>query len=381
MYIEGYIISSTEVNIMKKSKLLSLVTGVSLLAVFTACSPPGSNPATPPPATEPPATELVVVVDTATSPPPTEIPIQHQVFPVSLPANRSDHAGDYDSSVTAEEKKSNGGDRFTFERFERPFNARTMDVYFPELDIVDTFLYQDQTWIFGTIQVKDRPAVNSSPYRFGMQIDTEVDGKGDFLVLALNPNSTDWTTDGVQVYEDSNSDVGFLTAMLTDEEATGDGFETLIFDQGRGDDPDVAWVRVSPNDPNTVEIAIKRSILGNPARYMVDMWTGHGTLDPALFDYNDHFTHEQAGAADPGFPNFYPIKSVHELDNTCRMAVGFEPTGEEPGVCETPSIRQPVVPGTVGGCTASQQQILACEADPSYDWDPVSCTCNYIGPR
>ena len=29
--------------------------------------------------------------------------------------------------------------------FERPFNANTMDVYFLYLDIVDTFVYQDNT--------------------------------------------------------------------------------------------------------------------------------------------------------------------------------------------------------------------------------------------
>jgi len=170
--------------------------------------------------------------------------------------------------------------------------------------------------------------------------------------------------------------------MLTDEKARGDGFETLYFDQGKGNDPDVAWVRVSPDNPNTVDFAIKRSILGDPARFMVDLWAGHATIDPALFDYSDHFTHEQAGAADPGFPNFYPIKSVYEIDNTCRMAVGFEPTGEEPGVCEEPSIRDPHTPGTVvTGCTATPIQVFACNSDPSYAWDAASCTCTYVGPR
>lgn len=365
---------------MKKSSLRSTLVLILLLTGMLACS---SSAATEAPVTEAPVIEIVSPNNsTVTDAPPTEIAIQHQIFPVSLPVARSDHAGDYDSSRTAEEKKSNGGDRFTFERFERPFNAHTMDTYFPELDIVDTYLYQDATWIFGTIQVKDRSAANSSPYRFAMQLDVEVDGKGDWLIIASNPASTEWTTNSVQVFEDTNSDVGFLTAMLTDEKATSDGFETLYFDQGKGTDPDVAWIRVSPDDANTVEFAIKRSTLGDPARFMVDMWAGHATLDPAQFDYSDHFTHEQAGAADPGFPNFYPIKSVYEIDNTCRMAVGFDPTGEEPGVCEEPSIRDPHPPGTViTGCTATPIQVLACEADSSYDWDDASCTCAYVGPR
>lgn len=344
---------------------------IAIILAALACNIPSSSTEVPA-ATQPPATELVTVVDTATSPPPTEIPIQHQVFPVNLPENRSGHAGDYDSSVTAKEKKSNGGDRFTFERFERPFNANTMDIYYPELDIVDTFVYEDVTWMYGTIQVVDRSAVNVSPYRFAMQVDIEADGKGDFLVTALNPPSTDWTTNGVQVFQDANSDVGDLTAMFTDKDATdGDGFETLVFDQGKGNDPDAAWVRVSPQNPNIVELAVKRSIFNNTAIYMVNMWTGHGSLDPALFDFSDHFTHEQAGAADPELPNFYPIKAVSELDNSCRMAVGFQPKGSEPGIC--PLLAPPKAEGP--SCQPTMTEINYC-LQVGGTWNYTTCQCD-----
>lgn len=350
-----------------KKNVRSFAAGSVILASILACNTSG---ATTTPEAAAPATEVVQVVGTAG--PPTDAPIAHEIVPVALPENRSSHAGDYDSSVTAEQKKSNGGDRFTFERFERPFNANTMDIYFPELDIIDTFVYQDELWIYGTIQVVDRSAASASPYRFAMQVDNEVDGKGDYLVIAANPPATDWTTNGVQVYFDSNSDVGDLTAMLTDENSTSDGFEILIFDQGKGDDADAAWVRVSPNDSNTVEIAVKRAVVGNPARYLVDMWAGHGSLDPSLFDYSDHFTHDQAGAADPGFPNFYPIKALYEIDNSCRMAVGFEPTGYEPGLCPALAPDKPVA--QPGGCTASTRQIIACTFGNG-TWDPNTCTC------
>ena len=364
---------------MKKRKFTSLVIVISIIiATFTACNFPVSEAATEPPTTAPSATELVAIVVTATSAPPTEIPIQHQIIPVSLPENRSSHAGDYDSSVTAELKKSNGGDRFTFERFERPFNANTMDVYYPELDIVDTFVYQDTTWIYGTIQVKDRAAVNSSPYMFAMQLDIQVDGKGDWFVIASNPASTDWTVSGVQVFQDVDSSVGDLTAMLTDENANGDGFETMMFDQGKGDDPDSAWIRVSPNDPNIVEIAVKRSLLGNPNLYLIDMWAGHATLDPAMFDYSDHFTHEQAGAADPELPIFYPIKEVYELDNSCRMAVGFQPTGKEPGLCP---VLAPVNPGDPPvACNPTRTDLGLCNQQPGGTWNYTTCQCDVPPP-
>jgi len=346
---------------------------LSIIAAVLACNVPGS--ATEIPATPPPATEVVTVVK-ATSPPPTEIPIQHQVFPVNLPENRSGHASDHNSSLTANQNKSNGGDRFTLEQFERPFNANTMDVYHPNLDIIDTFVYQDDTWLYGTIQVVDRSAASASPYRFAMQLDTEADGKGEFLVMALNPSSTDWSVQGVQVFVDSNSDVGDLTAMFTDENASnGDGFETMLFDQGKGDDPDVAWVRAAPEDPNIVQLAIKRSVLNNTFVYMVNMWTGYGMLDPKLFDYSDHFTHDQAGAADPGFPNFYPIKSIFELDNSCRMAVGFQPTGNEPGLCP---VLSPVAPDNAPpGCQLNDA--ICAQMGPGYYFDAPTCTCLYFG--
>ena len=344
-------------------------------ATILACNMPSQATPTEAPVVEPSATLISPVIETPV-PPPTEIGIQHTTIPANLPENRSSHAGDYDSSVTADEKKSNGGDRFTFERFERPFNANTMDIYYPELDIVDTFVFQDETWLYGTIKVVNRAAVNMSPYRFAMQLDTDVNGKGNYLVVALNPSSTEWTTDGVQVYQDANRDVGNLTAMVSDKGAPGgDGFEANLFDNGKGNDPDSAWIRVSPNDANTVEIAVKRALVGNPPLYMVDMWAGHGNLDPSLFDFSDHYTHDQAGAADPGLPNFYPIKSVFELDNSCRMAVGFEPNGSEPGLC--PFSAPPKAEGgeTPTGCAPSMTELNSCMQFGG-TWNYATCRCD-----
>lgn len=342
-----------------KQKHSRLAAGVvAIFAAILACTE--SAPQTS--STQPTVNTLVPVTEFLTNPPPTEIQILHQVIPVSLPESRSGKAGDQDSSVTADQKKSNGGDRFSFEQFERPFNANTMDVYYPNLDIIDTYIFQDATWIYGTIKVVDRSAVTAEPYRLAMQLDIDVDGKGDWLILVLNPSSTSWTTDGVQAYFDANNDVGNQTPMQADKIVPGgDGFEQLQFDQGKGEDPDSAWVRVSPTDANTVEIAVKRSFLGNPVAFMTHMWTGHGTLDPALFDYSDHYSHEQAGAADPSFPFFYPIKTVYELDSSCRIAVGFYPKGSEPGLCTIPVVPAPPEAGEAscvaygGSCSSSSQ--------------------------
>ncbi len=299
---------------------------------------------------------------------PAEIAFQHELIPIDLPAERSSHAGDYDSSKFASKKMTAGGDRFTFGRFERPFNANTMDAYFSQLDIVDTFVFQDESWIYGTITIKSPDASNALAGKYALELDLDRDGKGDWLIIASNPASTEWSVNGVQAFEDANNDVGDQSPMYADENASGDGFETRVFDQGNGNDPDTAWVRISPTNPNTVEIAIKRSALGDPEKYLINMWAGTSLLDPALFDLNDHFTHEQAGAADPGYEYFYPIKEVAEIDNSCRMAVGFEPTGSEPGLCE---IFIPHVPGEPPPPGAPK-----CPSTCPYGQDPYpSCMC------
>jgi hypothetical protein len=363
---------------MKSQNLKTFFIMMSLLTVILACGAPAAGTATEAAPTDLPTDTVPTDLPAGLSTPPSDITIQHQVIPVSLPENRSSHAGDYDSSTTATNKTSAGGDRFTFERFERPFNANTMDTYFSQLDIVDTFVFQDDTWIFGTVTLKGPDASNALSGKYALELDLDLDGKGDWLIIASSPSSSDWKVEGVQAFQDTNKDVGLKVPMLTDKDASGgDGFETLVFDQGKGDDTDTAWARISPNDPNTVEIAVKRSVLGNPAKYLINMWAGNSLLDPALFDLNDHFTHEQAGAADKALEFYYPIKAVSEIDSSCRMAVGFQPTGQEAGLCD---VFVPVVPGVPGAtppaCQATQRVIDACNANVYGHWNAATCSCD-----
>jgi hypothetical protein len=336
-----------------KTRIPGLMIG--MIVIILACNVPGSTVESLP-ADSTAAPESVT---------PTETPIPHVTIPSSLPAERSSHAGDYDSSTTATSRQSAGGDRFTFGRFERPFNADSMDIYFSEIDIIDTLVFQDDTWIYGVITLQElKPAGGM----YALELDLDLDGKGDWLIVAASPAGTDWTTDAVQVLHDANKDVGNQSAMYTDKNVTGDGFEQLAFDSGLGADPDSAWVRISPGTPNTLEIAVKRSVLGNPEKYLINMWAGNSLLDPGLFDLNDHFSHEQAGAADPGFEIFYPIKAVSEIDNSCRMAVGFEPTGQEPGLCEVLIPDEPPA-----GC-----QLTPASCSPAEYFNAPACRCDVI---
>jgi hypothetical protein len=324
-----------------------------LITVF-ACNLPG--PSTP-------AAQDVALPTSSSADTPAPTTVQHTLIPVNLPADRSNHAGDHDSSTTAFKQEAPGGDRFTFGQYERPFNADTMDTYFPYLDILEVLTYQDGTWIYATLMMRGRDANDQLAGNYAVELDMDVNGKGDWLVLVSAPASTEWSTHGVQVWQDTNRDVGGLAPTYTDDDPVfGDGFDRVVFGSGQDSDPDLAWARISPDDANTVELAVKRSLFGNDETYLAGMWAGTDSLNPALFDFNDHMTHTEAGAAVRGLEIFYPIKGLAELDATCRVAIGFAPTGKEPGLCKT--ISPTAVPGCPYTCEYGQNPYPDCGCWP-----------------
>lgn len=279
--------------------------------------------------------------------------------PVSLPAEHADQASDPDSSATAAKKLVVAGEKFASDLLERPFNANTMDVYFPYVDIIDTQSFKDAQWGYATITLSGTDANGRLPAKYGVELDLNRDGRGDWLILATNPTWTVFSTQGVQVFKDADGDVGGKFPIAADKPAGGNGYESLVFDQGQGDDPGSAFVRVAPEDPKTVEFAFKLSVIGNPKSFMEGAWAGTDSLSPALFDLNDHFTHEQAGSPLPELVT-YPLKDVYEIDNTCRMAIGFAPNGNEPGLCPL----------------ETDQKVKKCKNKCQYGSpDPETCQC------
>jgi hypothetical protein len=255
---------------------------------------------------------------------------------------------DKDSSAFANEQRTNGGENYNQNLFERPFNANTMDTYFPDLDIVHTFLGMDSEWVYVTIQLVDVGSGGTLAGNYGVEIDRNVDGRGDVLIFASRVG-TDWSTEGVRIWLDDNGDVGGNYPMNSEAPLAGDGYENMIFDSGYGSDPDAAWARINPNDPSSVQIAFKQSVIEGDMYFTWGAWADQGVFNPAWFDYSDHFTAEEAGSPLVEMTDFYPIKALFELDNTCRWAVGFTPTGSEPGICTVPATPTPIRPGSISG--------------------------------
>ena len=341
---------------------LSVLTALVLAAL--ACTLPSST-STPAPTTgqesptEAPTLEPVVT-DSPQAPASTAPGIQHADVPGEPPALRRSFAGDQDSFITSPEKRAPGGDRFTFGRFERPFNADTMDIYLPQIDITETSSYRDNKWIYFTITVRARDTNHLLSGKYVMEIDSDIDGRGDWLVMVSQPASAEWSTDGVEVWYDSNNDVGGSLSVTADDQGGGNGYDEKLFENGTGNDPDLAWARVPADQPFTVQLAVKASLIGNLDQFMAGAWAGNDLMNPALFDINDHFTQQEAGSSLKEFEVYYPIKSVAEIDNVCRVAIGFQPSGGEPGLC--PLTKK-------GSCTPPSKEVCV---DTIYG---PSCSC------
>jgi hypothetical protein len=201
---------------------------------------------------------------------------------------------------------------------------------------------------------------------YGVEFDLDIDGRGDWIVFGPAPTEDGWTTDGVQACRDEDEDVGGLTPMRSDPPAENlTGYEDCVFDSGRGISPDEAWIRIDPDNPERIQIAVMHSLLGFDERFVWSVWADANGTDPGFFDYHDQITAEEAGSADITSDN-YPLKELGLFDNTCRWSYGFTPTGSEIGICTVPATPVPEPSGCIKPAAPS--------ADPCWWWDQANCT-------
>jgi len=274
-----------------------------------------------------------------TQPPPTEAPtpepsltptVTHLMRPGEPLETINSHVTDPSSLGYAAEGHTYG-DQYLINRYERPFTAESME-YKGYLDILLTDLKYNSPWVYFIIKLQeDLPAAGEA--RYGVEFDLDIDGRGEVLVTALLPPSAEWTTAGVRVLKDIDGDVGGENPVFSEAPLDGlTGYEVEIFHSGQGDDPDLAWIRRDPEEPNRVQLAVKDAVIGGTG-YLWSVWADEGVRDPAARDYNDRWTLSVAGS--PIKENqFYPLKEVALVDSTCRSWYGYEPTGAEPGLCQ-----------------------------------------------
>ena len=252
---------------------------------------------------------------------------------------------DANSSLKASEKRTLSGDTFIKDVFERPFTSISMD-YLPETDILSAAIFTDATYPYFTIKLAGLSKVDFKlSATYGIEFDVNKDGRGDFLVTATNPGK-DWSSVGVSVYSDPNKDVGGPTPIWVDSKlkVKGDGYETTL------DNLTSAFVRIDPANEAAIQIAISRQLISDPKEFLWGAWADGSPLSLQKLDFNDMVSLKEAGSPIKGDPT-YPIKAVFAMDNTCRVAYGFQTTLNIPGMCikAAPAKPAPKNPNTKTG--------------------------------
>jgi hypothetical protein len=273
---------------------------------------------------------------TATATLPAVKPVTHITIPSAGTSDRAT-AHDNENSLFFDTKKVKTGDEFFKNKFERPFTSVDM-AYLPDLDIVNFSITSDDRFFYIKISMVSLDKLTQTlTGSYGVEIDRNADGRAEILLTTRPPYTEEFSADNVAAYLDTNSDVGGSNINRPDDFGS-DGFETTIFDLRQGvypkDDPDLVWVRETTDGAlPAVEIAFEKWIFkdGKEA-FMWSVLSSGTAIDPAQLYYHDHFTAEQAGAANSDDPN-YPINELAALDNTCRVPLGFQATGSEPFGC------------------------------------------------
>lgn len=273
--------------------------------------------------------------------------IEHKIVP-GEPGKVTVEIKDANTATSGMAKHAIEGDIYQQNLFERPFNGDMS--YRPDLDIQKAELSNDDTFFYVTIYLADvNPTSKILQAVYGVELDTDVDGRGDYLICVMPPFENQWTTINAVAFGDSNNDVGRKRALVMDVPSDGDGYDVIIFTAQSSQDPDLVWGRKSPDKLSAVQIAFKKSMLDHPTSFLFGVWADDGLKDARLFDYNDNFSEVDAGSPLEKNPN-YPLKKLFAVDNTCRMGMGRAILATDPGVCggqkpPIPTIRVPTVQG------------------------------------
>lgn len=297
----------------------------------------GESPASDEAADAPQATEAPTATEEPTPEPTLTPTVQHNTIP-TWPGGLGSFMTDRSSAALAPERRAIA-DNFDLNLLERPFTSSEMD-YKDYLDITRGELSLNGPFVYVTIFLEGSAPADAAPV-YGVEVDTDVDGYGDWLILGLLPPGTEWTTNDVRACRDANGDVGGPTAMRADPpNAARDGYEDCVFENGYGIGPDEAWIRRDPGHADRVQLAFKFTLIGSDGQFLWGAWSDEGVKEPGWFDYHDHFTFSEAGSAASNSSE-YPLKALALVDNTCRWSYGFQPGGSEPGVCYVPPTATP----------------------------------------
>jgi hypothetical protein len=291
---------------------------------------PGIRPHTPTVTTNPPPADTSFPMETAASGP--TAAVGHTATPPGPDGVTRFIIDAVTRDYAPQQKVASGSDDHLHNRYERPYTAETME-YLSDVDLMRVDLSITPPWVILTFHIAGPRPGGIGVTMYGAEFDTNRDGRGEYLIWGASPPEGDWTAAGVEVRRDSNADVGGPNPQWANAPWTGgDGYDQVLFASGQGADPDLAWIRQADGG-RKIQLAFKYIAIGNAVYFLWNGVADYGLRRPDWFDYNDRFTQSEAGSPLPIQTGLYPLKSLFGVDNTCRDAYGFEPTGMEPGLC------------------------------------------------
>ena len=221
-------------------------TQASLPAVTTAAAPKTSYETSKPTETEPAATKVF------TGSPPGD-----------PPNNTASWLTDAQTPSNAKNDYAVIGDDYSHNQFERPFDKEL--AYRPDLDILSATLTLDSQWYYVTIKLDGTDTAKDALIAcYGIELDVNIDGRGEFVIWAQPPFTTTWARENIVVYGSLKGTVGGPQPLLSDAPWKGDTYDTVLFDEKTQSDMNAAWARVSPGDPKGLQIAFSPEILQKP---------------------------------------------------------------------------------------------------------------------
>lgn len=289
---------------------------VALPAVEMAAAPSAAMPATATLANPVTGAGQAALIPTQTS-----VVIQHQQVPGNPTYARDQKVTDCSTgeriALGATTVVGSGCDDWSQDKLERPVDALNGN-YFPVVDIVRASMGTNQAWMFARVELyKDAAGNLPENLSVGVELDTDLDSRGDILILVKGLHSTEWTTEGVQVWQDENGDVGGQKPHRPDNQA-GNGYETLLFDAGQGEDADLAWARIDPENGAGIEFAFKPSLLPENQVFAWWTWTMLQTSVPQELELVDSQSES----------------TVWKMDNTCGWIYNSKPSRMLANICE-----------------------------------------------
>ncbi|GEM_PF-1707872 len=275
------------------------------------------------------------------------------------------------------------GDDYSRNVYERPFNAQTQSLYFPDLDVYQATLVQSQDWYILGLRLyglRDKAAAPQGDY--ALEIDVNRDGRGDYFVRAQGPlgQPDSWSTSGIEVRQDKNQDVEGKQVCQSDAPLQGDGYETVVYPTAAGKPGlvQVMWTWESGLGNRKyplVLLAVHRSLLnGADQGILWQAWADGGIRDPQRMAFHDIFSLKEAGEPYTDSPN-YPIKAIAQVDSTCRGVLGFQPTGDEPCLCPDIAAKAAAARGTPAGTA----QTCSGQSQPDLSTLPEACFGHRLG--